>query len=247
MRRRVLAATVLLALTGCSSQAAEETATGAGVQVERGVQGEPGPAGPAGADCAPGPAGPEGPAGSGGGPGVLSVCVGGDELCGVGKVGPGGGIVFHVSPGGFLAGPDGDTLLHHLEAAPADIAVGGTMVFHWSGNTDTVAGTGLFVGAGAANTARAVQLTGGDMADRAVTLADGYANNGKDDWFLPSRDELDLMYFHKDVIGGFGDFDYGSSSERAGTNAWRQTFTDGIQINDPKGTGLSRVRPILAF
>ncbi len=61
--------------------------------------------------------------------------------------------------------------------------------------------------------------------DIAARLAYDLSGNDYDDWYLPSIDELALIYEHRDLIGGFPDlngpsevFVYASSSEGWGTN-----------------------------
>jgi hypothetical protein len=44
--------------------------------------------------------------------------------------------------------------------------------------------------------------------------------NGFDDWYLPSLDELNKLYLSKDLIGGFTDGDYWSSSEYTNNYVW---------------------------
>jgi hypothetical protein len=54
--------------------------------------------------------------------------------------------------------------------------------------------------------------------------------NGYRDWFLPSKDELDLMYQNlaRRGLGGFGvDYNYLSSSQRDIETAWSQVFVIG--------------------
>jgi hypothetical protein len=46
----------------------------------------------------------------------------------------------------------------------------------------------------------------------AARKCDDLALNGYDDWFLPSKDELNQMYLQRSVIGGFHKC-YWSSSE----------------------------------
>jgi len=48
------------------------------------------------------------------------------------------------------------------------------------------------------------------------------------DWRLPTREELLLMYKTRDLIGGFADNNYWSSTEFASLNAWGQGFTNGV-------------------
>lgn len=49
--------------------------------------------------------------------------------------------------------------------------------------------------------------------------------NGFDDWYLPSKDELNILFDNKEAIGGFADADYWSSSEGNGSwSAWFRRF-----------------------
>jgi hypothetical protein len=75
---------------------------------------------------------------------------------------------------------------------------------------------------------------------------------GYDDWFLPSKDELYLMYenLHVMEIGGFRNLSYWSSSENESGNisfAWRQYFMDGVVSSWEPKTRVHRVRAIRAF
>jgi len=68
--------------------------------------------------------------------------------------------------------------------------------------------------------------------------------NGYDDWFLPSKDELNLLYLQKGVVGGFAY--YWSSTEYGSYAAWYQYFGDGSQNGNSKFITL-RVRADRAF
>ena len=72
--------------------------------------------------------------------------------------------------------------------------------------------------------------------------------NGYDDWFLPSKDELNLMYnnLHKKGLGCFGSFSFWSSSEYYSKYAWRQYFVTGYQYNFDKNFN-NMVRAVRAF
>ena len=48
-------------------------------------------------------------------------------------------------------------------------------------------------------------------------------------WRLPTKEELNLMYLHKDKIGGFVESYYWSSTEYGANGAWRQGFGSGNQ------------------
>lgn len=59
------------------------------------------------------------------------------------------------------------------------------------------------------------------------------ANLG-DGWRLPTRDELNLIYENKNVVGGFANDYYWSSTENDNFNAWYQSFLSGNQYANPK-------------
>ena len=75
-----------------------------------------------------------------------------------------------------------------------------------------------------------------------------YSVNGYDDWFLPSEEELNLMYkyLHLNSIGRFADFLYMSSSN-GGYSGWAigKDFSSGDQ--GVYGDYGHYVRPIRAF
>jgi hypothetical protein len=157
----------------------------------------------------------------------------------IGDVGPGGGLVFHVTASGF----------HALEAAPVDQSTGviwcpalpadivGVENLPTSGDEDP--------NSGSRNTPLIVAECG---ATSAAGVAANYVwPNGQTDGFLPNKEELNLLYLQKDAIGGISEDAYWSSSEYdiAGF-AWIQSFLDGNQIENNKAS-LRRVRAIRAF
>lgn len=78
-----------------------------------------------------------------------------------------------------------------------------------------------------------------------------YEVNGEvfKDWFLPSKDELNLMYenLHKNGLGSFADKYYWSSSESSADDAWVQNFDDGDQSSCPRYNTAFSVRPVRGF
>ncbi len=62
-------------------------------------------------------------------------------------------------------------------------------------------------------------------------------------WRLPTKDELNLLYLHKDELGGFGEGWLWSSSQ-FWSQAWLQRFLDGPQGKYYKsyGCGVRAVR-----
>ena len=176
----------------------------------------------------------------------------------IGDTGPAGGIVFYDK--GYYS--DG---WRYLEAAPSDFE--GYMIFGYYKESDDGniirSGTAYGIGFGKLNT----EILVGDMGDAAYTSRDGttkteyyaarlcdtYTYGGYSDWFLPSRDELNLMYLnlHKANLGGFanGIFWWSSSEdERYANIAWRQSFHNGSQSNyDVERDWDYRVRAVRAF
>ena len=75
--------------------------------------------------------------------------------------------------------------------------------------------------------------------------------NGFDDWFLPSKDELNLLYINlcKEDIGDFDEDSYWSSSETdfSAEYAWRQQFYGSGQQSYGTRDYAHRIRPVRAF
>jgi len=77
-------------------------------------------------------------------------------------------------------------------------------------------------------------------------LARAYAGGGYNDWYLPSRKELDAIRANKYVIGGFATGYYWSSSEADANYAWNQSISNGNQSDYDKNITYY-VRAIRAF
>ena len=86
-------------------------------------------------------------------------------------------------------------------------------------------------------------------ADYAAKLSADLVCAGYDDWFLPSKDELNLVYekLHQEGLGGFASADdYWSSSEVNADHARLQSFGSGTPYGYVKGSE-RRVRAARAF
>ena len=156
--------------------------------------------------------------------------------------GPAGGWIFYdkgeVSDG-----------WRYLEAAPSDQS--GSQA--WSNITDVAVGTsaqGIEKGTGQANTTAIIGQSGHTASAAKVCDDLSIVNNSitYDDWFLPSKDELNLMYENLKlfVIGGFANAGYWSSSEYSADLAWGQDYDDG-DPNYGYKNGTIRVRAVRAF
>ena len=53
-------------------------------------------------------------------------------------------------------------------------------------------------------------------------------------WRLPTKHELNEMYKKREVVGGFANTNYWSSSEYDNYHAWRQYFANGGQFSGNK-------------
>ena len=124
-----------------------------------------------------------------------------------------GGIVF------YLDGNGGG-----LITAPSEI------IATWGCYPEYIGGTSSAVGTGAANTTAIV--SGCSETAIAARICADLTLGGYTDWFLPSKDELNLMY--KNIgqgnvlglgnVGNFANYSYWSSSEFDNHSAWLQNF-----------------------
>ncbi|MDR2510215.1 MAG: DUF1566 domain-containing protein, partial [Spirochaetaceae bacterium] len=83
----------------------------------------------------------------------------------------------------------------------------------------------------------------------AATACDNFELNGFSDWFLPSREELDLAYriIAEKGNGNFSDTSYWTSSQSTATTAWYQRFFDGRIYYNGRKAELFLVRPFRVF
>ena len=128
-----------------------------------------------------------------------------------------------------------------LEAAPENLS----NFYEWGDYGDF--GTRTEIGTGKRNTELIVSKST-EIWNNAARACMDYSINGYDDWFLPSKDELDLMYVNRKKIGGFDSYYYWSSSEDSysADYVWRQGFGSGGQY-DSNRDHENRVRPLRAF
>jgi hypothetical protein len=161
----------------------------------------------------------------------------------IGDTGPAGGIIFHdkkVFTNGW----------RYLEAMPAEME----FTAQWGTNGTNVE-TETAVGSGKRNSQLIVEaLKQLRQNDRAAELCVSMEFGGYKDWFLPSADELDLMYrnLKQKELGDFGSGFYWSSSQRvhgAGDSGYArvQWFGNGNADNSRGKNETYSVRAIRAF
>ena len=140
-----------------------------------------------------------------------------------------GGIIF------YLDGNGGG-----LIAAPSDQGVA-----EWGCVSTSISGAdGTAIGTGNQNTIdiEAGCTTSGTAADICANLTIG----GYSDWFLPSKDELNLIHLNKAAIGGFSVNTHWSSTEVGISTASSQMFDTGFQGYYGKNQNFD-VRAVRAF
>jgi formylglycine-generating enzyme required for sulfatase activity len=161
----------------------------------------------------------------------------------IGDIGPAGGLVFY-DKGSYSNG------WRYLEATPYDQSIG---IPWYNGNYINTWATAIGIGTGKANTATIISSQG--AGDYAASLCDSLILGGFDDWFLPSKNELDLIYDNLRVAGlsEFASEWYWTSSELDRSNSWIQYFHDrylfwsGGDQRDGIKYGPGGVRAVRAF
>ena len=173
---------------------------------------------------------------------VALACASGG-LCAVGDTGPGGGIVFYDAGSVQSWG-------RYLEAAPFGDEVQRTWATGGNQSAAVSGADGTANGTGEQNTADIVAQSGNVAVTSAAVYCSELVSGGQSDWFLPSKDELNLMYTNlhsaSTPLGGFSSVYYWSSSEDGDYNGWYQDFDGVIQFYSYKGNP-AYVRPVRAF
>ena len=198
----------------------------------------------------------------------------------IGDDGPGGGKIFYRNVAGFACGPTRALTCTYLEAAPSGWNVGGDPLRRWANDTykNTVVNnatspetaTANGIGWGYRNTLAIILQGNSDTTFSAAALADAYSATVSglvyDDWYLPSKDELNQMCKWQRGVAwtsdatvcsggslnsgtgaaGFVANYYWPSSENSELTVKAQSFDTGSQIGVAKETAV-RVRPIRAF
>jgi len=163
-----------------------------------------------------------------------------------------GGIVFYVDESGE----------HGLVADTADISTG---IQWYNGAFKVTNATGDGVGSGEMNTMLIIaqQTVDNTAGNFAALLCANLVRGSYGDWYLPSKDELDLMWknLHRfgcpneapdsspclTALGGFAIAFYWSSTEVSSNDAWLLGFNGGFQSSFTKGDYFVRVRAVRAF
>ncbi len=121
-----------------------------------------------------------------------------------------GGIVFYID----------NTNIHGYVVAPVDQGQ-----FEWGCSGFFIGGTGSSIGVGSYNS-NLINTTCQPF-NGATRKCESLILNDKSDWYLPSKNELNLIYqnLYLKNLGSLSNGAYWSSTESSANNAWRQNFT----------------------
>jgi TolB-like protein len=167
----------------------------------------------------------------------------------VGDFGPAGGYIF-FDKGVFSNG------WRYLEAAPFETefkAQTGIDEFDWRTNIQDrqdIPRTNIGIGFGKRNTEIIVeQLKALGESGKAAQVCANLNFDGYKDWFLPSKEELNLMYMNlkQKGLGRFTNDWYLSSSYDPLIGAWIQRFSDGAVSDETDYDTEYSVRTVRAF
>ena len=235
-----------------------------GLQGPRGLTGEAGPSGtpgrngdqgprgeigPQGQDGAQGPAGPMGPTGPTGPTGLTGATgatgpAWSPPSYNVGDLGPAGGRIF-ITPATL-----GNTTGRYFEAAPntwSGASSDPTGIWcNSSGNITSYTGT---LGDGARESSmiiRSCTSSAADTVDAFSLTANGVTYS---DWYLPTSEEINLMYTNRSVISPLSSGEYWSTttdSSSGGIKSLALTTTTGVLTAVSQGS-TAFIRPIRSF
>jgi len=161
-----------------------------------------------------------------------------DGAANIGRIGPGGGIIFYYSETGFTLYVTYDDTVgitaHYLEAALTDAGK-----LSWERQfVPNIPGTGSAIGTGRKNTLRILEYANSPAAAIACSIGSG--------WFLPSTGELNQMYNQRSILGISTGIYWSSTQYWEQDSAYTIDFSDGKLGNDKK-TYTRNVRAIRAF
>ena len=157
----------------------------------------------------------------------------------IGDIGPAGGIVFY-DKGSYSEG------WRYAEAAPADLAF-----FEWGCANSTITNSqSSAIGKGLYNSGTILNfhdsllnfytnpIVCSNLNNGTVVAKEtlGYQLNGRKDWFLPSENELALLYsnLHLQSLGAFSNAIYWSSTENDATTVKTIDFSNGQNVTTLK-------------
>ena len=149
----------------------------------------------------------------------------------------GGIVAYFLQPGD--PGYDANTK-HGLIVAKTDQSNG----IFWSPNynENVVDASNSALGKGYSNTSAIISNVRTTVINYAALSTKTIGN----EWFLPSKDELNKLYLNRTSINNYSNGNYWSSTQNTTLYSWSQNFTDGSQ-NSSRKTLTLYVRAVKAF
>lgn len=115
----------------------------------------------------------------------------------------------------------------------------------WGAYGTEIGGTSTDIGTGLTNTNKIIETYSSETDYIWYYINKHRTETGKQ-WFLSSKDELNILYENKDAVGNFsavpGYASYWSSSEEDSVYSWNQNFNSGNQYSNKKNESIRRVR-----
>lgn len=132
-----------------------------------------------------------------------------------------GGIIAYILQNGDSGHVSGE--IHGIIAAPSDQDSSA----EWGCYSTLIAGANnVKIGSGKGNT-KAI-LDGCVTSSTAARICGDLVLNGYDDWYLPGKEELQILYEARTLVGLFRTkFSYWSSTQCDDKGAWKLNFKDG--------------------
>jgi hypothetical protein len=166
------------------------------------------------------------------------------EVYSVGDRGPAGGVVF-ITPS-----TSGNTTGYYFEVAPYPSSASRT----WAQSTPvnyqstSVSGAdGTAIGTGYQNTLDIIAQGNSTSTTSAAAYCRSLTINNYNDWFLPSKDELNQIFLNKIVVGLDPTISFWSSSELNSTGAYYHYIDGAGTVGTTVKSASTRVSPVRMF
>jgi len=155
----------------------------------------------------------------------------------IGDRGPGGGIVFY-DHGNNAHG------WRYFEVSPENLGEAFWAIQNSPGIRTISGARGVAIGTGKENTAA---ILAADPTAPAAKLCVEYRGGGLDDWFLPSRDELNEIYKQRRVLNITAGTFWSSSQGPTPANAWLHVFSNDNRNPGYKDYMANNIRAVRSF
>jgi hypothetical protein len=114
----------------------------------------------------------------------------------------------------------------------------------WNGSNASIGTQSVDIGYGETNTDLIIAAQGAPVSPYAAWTAKNHSGGGFNDWFLPSKNELNQVYLNRAVLGTFAYLSYWTSNKDTISTAFFQAWPGGEQPSwtrsDPAGVRACR-------